>query len=198
MEKSQQQDLDRFLLSTFAGSPTCSVGAWVKELNSYLQLHHIYGDEAIRVAVLHFRGKVHAWWIFESFSLKNANTFSYARFIKTLMERFGEKIPKTHEQGKPEKTKPLHVMEETPFQKTMIGANVLHYTLPEGKPPVHILEQEGMGITFSQRDPIIEMLPTHIDGEEGNNTVTSRAHPVPHAEGGGAHAPTGGILVSLQ
>ena len=55
-----------------------------------------------------------------------------------------------------------------------------------------------MGITFSQRDPIVELLPTHIDGEEGNNSVTSRAHPVPHAEGGGAHAPVGGILVSLQ
>ena len=114
------------------------------------------------------------------------------------MERFGEKISKTHEQRKLEKTKPLHVMEENPFQKTIIGADVLHYTLPEAKPPVHILEQKGMGITFSQRDPIIEMLPTHIDEEEGNSAVTSRAHPVPHAEEGGAHAPTGGILVSLQ
>ena len=64
------------------------------------------------------------------------------------MERFGEKLPKTHEQGKLEKTKPLHVMGETPFQKTMGGADVLHYILPEAKPPVHILEQEGMGITF--------------------------------------------------
>ena len=98
----------------------------MKELNSYLQLHHISKDEAIRVAALHFRGKAHAWWIFESCSLKNANTFSFARFIKTLMERFGEKLPKTHEQGKFEKTKPLHVMGETPFQKTMGGADVLH------------------------------------------------------------------------
>ena len=114
------------------------------------------------------------------------------------MERFGEKLPKTHEQGKLEKTKPLHVMEETPFQKTMTGAEVLHHTLMEAKPLVHILEQEGMGITFSQRDPIVEMLPTHIDEEEGNSVVTSRAHPMPHVEGGGAHARTGGILVSLQ
>ena len=74
----------------------------------------------------------------------------------------------------------------------------MHYTLKEAKPPVHILEQEGMGITFSQRDPIFEMLPTHIDEEEGNNAVTSRAHPVPHVEEGGAHAPTRGILVPLQ
>ena len=105
------------------------------------------------------------------------------------MERFGGKLPKTHEQGKFEKKKPLHVMEENPFQKTMRGADVFHYTFLEVKLLVHILEQEGMGITFSQRDPIVKMLPTHIDGEEGNNAVTSRAHPVPHVEGGGAHAP---------
>ena len=55
-----------------------------------------------------------------------------------------------------------------------------------------------MGFTFSQRDPLIEMLPTLIDEEEGNSAITSRAHPVPHAEGGGAHAPIGGILVSFQ
>ena len=38
IEQSQQQDADGPLLSTFSGSPTCSVEAWVKELNSYLQL----------------------------------------------------------------------------------------------------------------------------------------------------------------
>ena len=42
------------------------------------------------------------------------------------------------------------------------------------------------------------MFPIDIDGEEGKIDVTSRAHPVPHVEGGGAHAPIGGILVSLQ
>ena len=42
------------------------------------------------------------------------------------------------------------------------------------------------------------MLPIHIEGDEGKNTVTSRAHPVPHSEEGGSHAPVGGILVSLQ
>ena len=89
-------------------------------------------------------------------------------------------------------------MGETPFQKTMGGDDVLHYTLPEATLSVHILEQEGMGITFSQRDPLVEMLPTHINEEEGNNAVTSRAHPVPHVEEGGAHAPIGGILVPLQ
>ena len=65
------------------------------------------------------------------------------------MGRFGAKLPKTHEQGKIDKTKPLDVMEETPLQKTMGGSDILHYTLPEARPPVHIIEQEGMGISFS-------------------------------------------------
>ena len=76
--------------------------------------------------------------------------------------------------------------------------DILHYTLPKTRPPIHILEQEGMGISFSHEDPTFEMFPIHIKEDEGNNVVTSRAHPVPHAEGGGANAPTWGILVSLQ
>ena len=42
------------------------------------------------------------------------------------------------------------------------------------------------------------MLPIHIDEDGGNNTVTSRAHPISHAEGGVAHDPIGGILLSFQ
>ena len=61
------------------------------------------------------------------------------------MGKFGENFPKAHEQGKLEKTKHLHVMKETPFQKTMGGADIFHYTLLEARPLVHILEQEGMG-----------------------------------------------------
>ena len=115
VEKSKQQVADRFLLSTFVGSPTCLARAWVKELDSYFQLHHISEDEAIRVAALHFRGKARAWWIFESCSLKNVNTSSYEIFLETLVGRFGEKLRKTHEQGKIERKKPLHVMEENPL-----------------------------------------------------------------------------------
>ena len=170
----------------------------MKDLDSYFQQHHIYEDEAIIVAALHFRGKAHASWIFESYSLKNANTSSYARFIETLVGRFGEKLPKTHEQGKLERPKPLHVMEGTPLQETMGEVDILNYTLPKAKPLFHIPKKEGMGIYFSQEDPIVEMFPTHIDGVEGNNVVTSRSYLVPHVEGGGAHDPTGWILGSLQ
>ena len=71
VEKSKQQDIDRFLLSTFDGSPTCSARAWVKELDTFLQYHQISEDEAIKIAALHFRVKAYAWWIFEYCSLKN-------------------------------------------------------------------------------------------------------------------------------
>ena len=141
----------------------------MKELDSYLQHHHISEDEAIRVAALHFIGKAHAWWIFESCSLKNANTSSYARFIEILVGRFDGKLPKTHvlEQEELKKKKPLHVMEETidltPLQKTMGEADILHHTLLEARPLSHIPKQEGMGISFSQEDPTVEMMPIHID-----------------------------------
>ena len=65
-------------------------------------------------------------------------------------------------------------MEETPLQKTMGEADILHYTLLEERTIVQIPKQEGMGISFSQEDPIVEMLPIHIDEDEGNNIVPSR------------------------
>ena len=107
--------MDRFLLSTFDGSPTCSARAWVEELDTFLQQHQISEDEAIRLAVLHFGGKAYAWWIFEYFYLKNANTSLYARFIKTLVEKFDKKISETHvvKQNKSKQMKTFHVMEET-------------------------------------------------------------------------------------
>ena len=86
VKRSKQHD--RFLLSTFDGSPTCLAGSWVEELDTFLQHHQISEDEAIRVVALHLGGKAYAWWIFEYFSLKNENSYSYARFINRLVERF--------------------------------------------------------------------------------------------------------------
>ena len=51
---------------------------------------------------------------------------------------------------------------------------------------------------MSKEDPIIGRLPTHEEEVEGSNTVISRAHLESHAERGGAHAPNGGTLASLQ
>ena len=91
-----------------------------------------------------------------SFSLKNANTSSYARFIKTLVGIFDKKIYETHvvKQNKSKQTKTFHVMEETikpnPLQKTMEEANILHYTLLEARPSSCILAQEGKRGPFSK------------------------------------------------
>lgn len=137
---------DRFILSTFGGSPTCSTRAWVEELDTFLQQHQISKDEAMKVATLNFGGKAYAWWIFESFSLMNENTSSYARFTKTLVEIFYGKLSSIHvvELNKPKQTKPLHVMEETinstPLQKNIEEADILHHTLLEARPISYILE----------------------------------------------------------
>ena len=61
-------------------------------------------------------------------------------------------------------------------------ADIFHYTFLELRPPIHILGQEGMGISFSQEDPTIEMLPIHIDEDEGNSAVMSRFYLAPHAD----------------
>ena len=61
------------------------------------------------------------------------------------------------------------------------------------------LGKEGMKVPFAKKDPLIEQLPPiHIEEEEKDGdyrAVTSRVYLVPHAEEGGAHAPTGGFLV---
>ena len=113
VRRNKQHDEDRFLLYFFDGSSTYSANAWNKKLDTFLQQHQILEDEAIRVAALHLGGEVYAWWLFESFTLKNVNTPS-AMFIRTLMKRFGRKNSKTHveETNTFKQKKPLHVMEE--------------------------------------------------------------------------------------
>ena len=75
-----------------------------------LQQHQMPEDEAIKVAALHLRGKAYAWWIFESFSLRNVNIASYASFTKALVEIFDTRIHETHIVQINMKTqiKPLH------------------------------------------------------------------------------------------
>lgn len=127
--------MGRFSLSTFDGSPTCSAKAWVEELHTYLQQHQISEDEAIKVVALHFEGKAHAWWIFESFSLRNENTSSYAKFTERLVESFDGKHSEKSlvELNEPKQTNPLHMFEEplnsNPFQKTIGEARSLSLIL---------------------------------------------------------------------
>ena len=60
MKVNGREQQDRFHLSTFEGSPTCSAKAWVEELDTFLQQHQILEDEAIIISVLHLRGKAYA------------------------------------------------------------------------------------------------------------------------------------------
>ena len=104
--------------------------------------------------MLHLGGKVYAWWLFESFTLKNANTSSHEIFIRTLMKRIGRRNSETHveETNTPKQTKTLHVMEETidseSFQRTMKEAVILHHTSFETRPSSCILAQGGKEIPF--------------------------------------------------
>ena len=151
-----------------------------------MQQHQILGEESIKVAVLHLRGKAYASWIFEYFSLRNVNISSYANFTKALVKRFDKNIHETPmvEVNQKNQVKPLH--------------KNLHHTFPEEKSSSHILEQESMEISFPKRDPIIGGFPIHIVEIEGNSTVSSRYYLVPHVEEGGPLAPSRGMLASLQ
>ena len=83
--------MGRFFLSTFDGSQKFPARACVEELDTYLQQHQVSENEAIKVAALHFEANAYAWWIFESFSLKNENTSTYENFTRRIVEIFDEK-----------------------------------------------------------------------------------------------------------
>ena len=156
-------------------------------------------DEAIRVVVLHLRGKAFAWWIFESFSLRNVNIASYANLTKALVKGFDGRILETHMMGlhKEGQKKPLHE-NAMPLHRKMEEAKNLNQNLLEKELSSHILKQWSMGISFPKEDPIIERLPNHVANIEGNSVVRSRVDLAPHVEGRGALAPHRGILASLQ
>ena len=53
---------NRFLLSTFDGSPTCATEAWVKKLEAFFLLHPIVDREVVAISVLHLEREAKAWW----------------------------------------------------------------------------------------------------------------------------------------
>ena len=55
-----RKESDRFTLSTCEGAPTCSAKEWVTELDTFLQLHQIPEEEAIRIAALNLGGEAYA------------------------------------------------------------------------------------------------------------------------------------------
>ena len=74
----------------------------------------------------------------------------------------------------------------------------MHYNFLEARNSSCILAQDGKEIPFPKEDPIIGGLPIHVEETKGNIAGRSGVDLAPHAEGGGALAPTRGIIVSLQ
>ena len=117
--------MGRFFLSTFDGSPNCPARAWVKELDTYVQQHQVSENEAIKVAALILESKSSAWWLFESFSLKNANTSTYENFTERLVERFDDISCETSSITtiKPHQTKLLHELGGSIYQNPFLKTN---------------------------------------------------------------------------
>ena len=137
-----QHTLGRFSLPTFDGSPKDSAKSWVKKLDTYMQLHQVTEEEALRVETLHLQGKSHAWWLFESSSLKGVNISSYAKFTRRLVKRFDVKHSETswEETIRPKKYASSHKLEDsmepTPVLNIVNGVEDLLHNLPEVKAPL--------------------------------------------------------------
>ena len=92
----------------------------------------------MKLAALHLQGKAYAWWLFESFSLKNVNISSYARFTRRLVKIFDvHSETSLKKQIKPKKSESLHELEKsmkpTPFLNIVEGVKYLQYDLPRAK-----------------------------------------------------------------
>ena len=130
----------------------------MEELDNFVKKHQVSKIEAIKAAALHFEGKAYAWWLFESFSLKNANTPTYARFIARLIERFDEAPYVTYsiDTIKPHQMKLLHELEgsmnSTPLLKTMEEGVIFFYALPRERSPLSegsSSQEESMKVSLS-------------------------------------------------
>lgn len=179
----------------------------MKELDTFVQQHQVSEFEAIKVVALHFEGKAYAWWLFESFSLKNANTPIYANFIKILVERFDDISCETSSIAtiKPNQTKILHELggsiNPTPFLKTNEEEVSLFDAFPRARSPLDeglSSQRKDMNIPSSKEDQDLRSLVedkenSTIEEERGkageNNTVMTRAPQTPHGEEDGALSP---------
>ena len=77
-----QHTLGRLFLPTFDGSPMCTAKAWVRNLDTYFQLHQVSEVEVIKVVVMHLEGKSHDWWFHVLSTLSHENVATYAKFTR--------------------------------------------------------------------------------------------------------------------
>ena len=75
-------------LAYFDGSGRVTSRAWVHKLDTYLSLHPMTEEDAIRFAVLHVYEAIHDWWYHGLVSFHHDQIISYQEFIDRLIECF--------------------------------------------------------------------------------------------------------------
>ena len=102
---------NRFLLSTFDGSLTCAVEAWVKKLEAFFLLHPIVDRETISIAALHLDGEAKTWWFSHGM---HARVSTLADFSQMLIRRFGKRREETSPPAEEAHTSAVTIMERHP------------------------------------------------------------------------------------
>ena len=82
-------------LAHFDGSDRVTARAWVHKLDTYLLLHLMIEEDAIKFAVLHLDGVAHNWWYHGLASLHHDYIISYQEFVDRLIECF-DKDPEVY------------------------------------------------------------------------------------------------------
>ena len=99
--------------------------------------------------------------LFESYSFKNVNIYTYEKFTRRLVKRFDFKPSEISLGGKtkPKNSKPLQEMEGsmkiTPFHNIVEGVKDLLHDFPRAKAPLqqeHSSQEEDMRVPFSKKE----------------------------------------------
>jgi hypothetical protein len=95
MQNQQKFDLmhkmGRLTIPYFEESSKSIARAWVKNLDTYLQLNLLTEAEEIQYATLHLEGEAHEWWSHGLVTLGHADITSYVEFNLIFMDRFEKK-----------------------------------------------------------------------------------------------------------
>jgi hypothetical protein len=78
----------------FDGSAKVIAQAWVKNLDTYLQLNPMREMDAIKFATIYLDGKARDWWYHGLTTLGHNQITSYIEFTQRLIDRFDQGDPK--------------------------------------------------------------------------------------------------------
>jgi hypothetical protein len=80
----------------FEGTTKMTAQAWVKKLDTYLQLNPMREMEAIKFATMYLDGKAHDWWYHGLTTLGHNQIMSYTKFTQKLIDRFDQEDLELH------------------------------------------------------------------------------------------------------